>query len=102
MNRFRNYISVAFLLLAVAGLLSSMAHYHSDGLECLHHANEQHYTESDPVCPVCTISSYTPDVDTAPFIHNLEYQEVLVLAPDINFLNEPFTPLLGRSPPVLI
>ncbi|WP_428236368.1 hypothetical protein [Gracilimonas sp.] len=102
MSRFRNYISVAFLLLAVAGLLSSMAHYHSGGLECLHHANEQHYTESDPVCPVCTISSYTPDTNSAPFIHILEYQEVLISITDFHFSDEPFTPLLGRSPPALI
>ena len=79
-----------------------MAHYHSDGLECLHHANEQHYTESDPVCPVCTITNYTPVTELVSFNHILEYQENLVLVQELYLSDEPFAPLLGRSPPALV
>ncbi|MGN8225896.1 hypothetical protein [Gracilimonas sp. BCB1] len=102
MSRFKNYISVAFLLLAVVGLLSSMAHYHSDGLECLHHANEQHYTESDSVCPVCTIVTHTFTGDTNELKHMLEFQEKLIAFQALLISNEPFNPLLGRSPPSLV
>ena len=76
-----------------------MAHYHSEGLECLHHANEQHYAEDDPVCPVCTIVTYTPIEDNYSLTHILEFQEVNVSVEEPMISNEPFAPLLGRSPP---
>ncbi|MEQ8523254.1 hypothetical protein [Gracilimonas sp.] len=102
MSRFRNYISIAFLFLAVTGTLISMAHYHSEGLECLHHANEQHYAETDPVCPVCTIVTYTPVTEPSSSIHILEYQESLISIPEFFISDEPFTPLLGRAPPATV
>ncbi|GAB5408635.1 MAG: hypothetical protein BalsKO_10000 [Balneolaceae bacterium] len=44
---------IAFL--AVAGLIGSLTHYHSEGLECLEHAEEQHFVQNEMFCPVCTV-----------------------------------------------
>jgi uncharacterized paraquat-inducible protein A len=84
------------------GTLISMAHYHSEGLECLHHANEQHYAETDPVCPVCTILVYEDTGDKLSFTHELTYQETIVAIQEILLSDEFHTPLLGRAPPSLI
>jgi hypothetical protein len=84
------------------GILVSMAHYHSEGLECLDHANEEHYAESDPVCPVCTIVAYTDSGESLDVSHLLEYQETLVAVQELLIADDIFTPLLGRAPPALI
>jgi len=102
LSRFRNFISFIFLALAVVGMLGAMAHYHSEGLECLHHANEQHYAENDPVCPVCTIVSDTTYEESVNYTHILEFQETLVAVQELLIAEEFHTPLLGRAPPALI
>jgi hypothetical protein len=84
------------------GILGSMAHYHSEGLECLHHANEQHYAESDPICPICTVITYTDTAKSVDFTKVLEYQETLVAVQELLIAEEFHTPLLGRAPPALI
>lgn len=47
------YSLVAFI--AIAGLFGSLTHYHSEGLECLDHAEEQHFVQNEIICPICTL-----------------------------------------------
>lgn len=51
-NTYR-YSLIAFL--AVVGLIGSLTHYHSEGLECLDHAEEQHFVQNENFCPICTL-----------------------------------------------
>jgi hypothetical protein len=88
--------------LAVMGLVSSLAHYHSESLECLNHADEQHYTQNNNLCPVCTIvvDNTTPVENDFQGIFTFEqlveeFQQI-ILTP-VSYYLEP-----GRAPPTLV
>ena len=91
-----------FALTAVLGLFGSLMHYHSEGLECLNHAEEQHYVQNDNTCPICTLvveADHNADLDFEGF---LAPEGILVIsfteAPSVDlFLSEP-----GRAPPFMV
>lgn len=79
----------------------SMLHYHSEGLECLSHADEQHYTQNELLCPVAGIVAVTGGETQPSFDGLLKFHyTVFDLAP-LYLSAQPFVPLLGRAPPVI-
>ncbi|MEP1152113.1 MAG: hypothetical protein ABJH08_10340 [Balneola sp.] len=96
-----NRYSFLFALLAISGLFSSMAHYHSEGLECLDHANEAHIVEYEVYCPISTL------VSDDYFLFTSESELILTTTDRFLFETseqalEAFIPSLsGRSPPFL-
>lgn len=75
-----------------------MVHYHSEGLECLEHAEEAHIVEYDVYCPISTL------VSDADFIDPIEFDAFITFDSKIFYLNDQtlksFIPSkLGRSPP---
>ena len=99
-TRFR-YIYSVLAIAAVIGLFGSLMHYHSEGLDCLTHAEEQHFVQNYNTCPICTL---TVDVD---FDFNLSFdaflapESILIVfeleAPSADlFLTRP-----GRAPPFM-
>lgn len=91
--------SLFIAFLAVIGLFSSLVHYHSDGLDCLDHAEEAHIIQTDSFCPICTLVSRTD------FVPTLELQafltsEGVVIDSYVQLASNPILPSLkGRSPP---
>lgn len=80
----------------------SMLHYHSAGLECLHHAEEQHITENDLLCPVSGIVAVTGGEIQPSFDGLLKFQDIIVVDLQPLYLStQPFVPLLGRAPPIM-
>ncbi|MFY0684907.1 MAG: hypothetical protein JXR20_10180 [Balneola sp.] len=78
-----------------------MAHYHSEGLECLDHANEAHIVEYEVYCPISTL------VSDDYFLFTSESELILTTTDRFLFETseqalEAFIPSLsGRSPPFL-
>lgn len=101
MRSFKNNISVFFLLLAMAGTMLSMLHYHSEGLECLSHADEQHYTQNELLCPVAGIVAVTGGETQPTFDGLLKFHYTVVDLAPLYLSAQPFVPLLGRAPPVI-
>jgi len=93
------YSLIAFL--AIAGLIGSLTHYHSEGLECLDHAEEQHYVQNENFCPICTL------VVSADFEVNNSAKAYLLGEEYFFFYNEDITPTTpiysdpGRAPPFM-
>lgn len=89
------------VLLTLSGLFTSMVHYHSDGLECLNHANEAHIIEYDVYCPISTL------VSDDYFLFTSETELILTTTERLLFETpekafEPFIPSKsGRSPPFI-
>ena len=80
----------------------SMLHYHSDGLECLSHAEHQHITENDLLCPVSGIVAVT-GFETQPALDGiLKFHYTVIDRAPLYLSAQPFVPLLGRAPPTLI
>ena len=89
-----------FSFIAVIGLFVSMVHYHSEGLECLEHAEEAHIVEYDVYCPISTL------VSDADFIEPIKLDALISFVSKIFYQNDQilknFTPSkLGRSPPAI-
>lgn len=80
----------------------SMMHYHSDGLLCVHHAEEQHFTENEILCPVAGLIAVTSDSNPADYTRDLQYQETLVVTQELLLSTDIHYPLLGRDPPFMI
>lgn len=101
MKKVYTHISYYFAVAAIIGLFGSIMHYHSEGLECITHVNEQHYVENDDFCPICT---FVVDEDFESYLsfEGFISQEGAIVDSSIN-LNTQFTPLikLGRAPPSL-
>lgn len=80
----------------------SMLHYHSDGLACLHHAEEQHYTQNEILCPVAGIVAVTPG-EIQPSLDGLmKFHDNIVDIQPLYLSVQPFVPLLGRAPPFML
>lgn len=90
---------IAFL--AVIGLFSSLVHYHSDGLDCLDHAEEAHIIQNDNFCPICTLvgrTNFVPISELKAFLT----PEGVVIDSYAQLASNPVAPSLkGRSPPSL-
>jgi len=98
----KNHISFLFLFAAVFGIMLSMMHYHSEGLECLHHAEEQHYTQNELLCPAAGIVAVNGAEAQPLFDDLIKFPEEIIIANPLFLSQQPFTSLLGRAPPTLI
>lgn len=98
----KKHISIAIYLLTVAGLFLSVSHYHSEVMECLDHASEQHYTEDIPLCPVCSVLGDYDFTETETFKGYLFTQDVISETADLQTVAD-FTPCKqSRAPPALV
>lgn len=98
--KMRNYIQSFICVMALAGIFLSTSHYHNEVMECLIHADEQHISENNLLCPVCALVSDVPESAPLP-------QSPLLISLNINFAlskaDFSFSPSLHqlRAPPVL-
>ena len=88
--------------LAVLGLFVSMVHYHSEGLECLDHAEEAHFIQTQDYCPISTLVTDDDFVTTFSFEVLLHFQELLLKHSSENITDLSISIKKGRSPPSLI
>lgn len=99
MRTLNKHIVLFLGLFVIGGLFSSLAHYHSEGLECVEHAQEAHYVKNEATCPVSTLLAGF-DVDTRlSFDGFITPQNVLLkelILPSSEDHHELF---LGRDPP---
>lgn len=79
-----------------------MAHYHSEGLECLEHANEQHITENEILCPICAITAFTDTGHDSDLSDIIKFEESTVEVESLLIAYQPIASLLGRAPPSVI
>lgn len=79
----------------------SMLHYHSEGLECLDHVDEQHYTQNELLCPAAGITAVTADESQHSFDGFLKFHDNIIDIHPLYLSAQPFVPLLGRAPPFL-
>jgi len=100
--RSKHYIASLFLTLGVFGIMMSMMHYHSDGLLCVHHAEEQHYAENELLCPVAGLIAINFDNSPSDYTTILQYQETLVDVQELLLSTDVHDSLLGRAPPYMI
>lgn len=100
--RSKKNIVAIFLTLGVFGIMLSMTHYHSEGLLCLHHAEEQHYTENELLCPVAGLVAVQTDSHSTDYNTLLQYQETLVEVQELLLTTEVHDTLQGRAPPFMI
>jgi len=101
MNNKQTFYFLPVALITVLGFFASLAHYHSDGLECLDHAEESHIVQTESFCPVSTLVS---DNDfTIPFTFEVilpsEDQPIQYKSEDK--YNTYIASKSGRSPPFL-
>lgn len=87
-------------LLAVIGLFTSLVHYHSDGLECIEHAEEAHIVEYEVYCPISTL------VSDADFVEPTEFDAFISFDSKIFYKNDQTLKSFsstkpGRSPPAI-
>lgn len=99
---YKNLTSFHFIaIFAVIGLFTSLVHYHSEGLECLDHAEETHFIQTVDYCPVCTLVS---DVDfkTPLSFDGFLVQKDSILEVKLAFKNPFFSSSkFGRAPPFM-
>ncbi len=97
-----NRHTVLFLgLFVIGGLITSLAHYHSEGLECVEHAQEAHYVQNEVTCPVSTLLAGF-DIDTRlSFDGFLTPESVLIKELILPSSEEHHHLFLGRDPPAL-
>ena len=87
--------------LAVLGLFVSMVHYHSEGLECLDHAEEAHFIQTQDYCPVSTLVTDEDFITTFTFEVLLPYQDLLISAFSEEIIDLSISIKKGRSPPTI-
>ena len=90
---------IAFL--AVIGLFSSLVHYHSDGLDCLDHAEEAHIIQNDNFCPICTLVVQADILEPLSFDVFLSFFEILDLPSLIEVTDQTSSLFSGRAPPLV-
>ncbi len=92
------YVATAVLILG--GLFTSLIHYHSDGLECIEHAEHAHIIEYEVYCPISTL------VSDADFIEPISFDAFITFDSKIFYKNDQIlknfiSTKLGRSPPFI-
>ena len=96
---FRKNISLFISVVVVAGLVFSISHYHNETMECLNHAESQHITDNDLLCPICGITAFAEPV-SQPSVDGLWYQESIYEINDLLLIVQPFELLPSRAPPI--
>ncbi|WP_020401692.1 hypothetical protein [Gracilimonas tropica] len=102
MKKFSTHIPALFLFVAVIGTMLSMFHYHSAGLECLHHAEEQHYVQNEVVCPVSGIIAVTGAEAQPQFDELFRFPDTIADYAPLYLSAQPYPHVFGRAPPVVI
>ena len=99
MHQSRKYISALILSLTMTGFFLSIAHFHSEGLSCIEHAKEQHYTENSSYCPLDVLRAEepeTPGITSEIFLN----PEERVFLPGVPVLSKTESgPKPARAPP---
>ena len=90
---------IAFL--AVIGLFSSLVHYHSDGLDCLDHAEEAHIVQNESFCPICTLVVHADILEPLSFQAYIAFFEILDLPSFIEVTDQTSSLFSGRAPPLV-
>lgn len=98
----KKHIATLFLTVGVLGIMLSMIHYHSEGLLCVHHAEEQHYTENELLCPVAGLVAIQTEDTPTDYNFLLQYQQTLINIQELLLSIEFHNSLLGRAPPFVI
>lgn len=101
MNRKITYRYSLIAFLAVAGLFGSLTHYHSEGLECLDHAEEQHFVQNEIFCPICTVlvsSDFDTNFASEAYLLGEKYYTFYI---DDIFEVDTFYSKSGRAPPFM-
>lgn len=102
MNTFRSQIANLLLALSVVGMMMSIMHHHSEGLLCVHHAEEQHVTTNDLLCPIAGLTAITPN-DAQPDTKGyFKYKDAQFPIQERLFSSDIHHVLLGRAPPFMI
>ncbi|MEO9887128.1 MAG: hypothetical protein ABJR05_15695 [Balneola sp.] len=96
-----NKYSFFIALLAVVGLFSSLVHYHSEGLECLEHAEEAHIVQNESFCPICTLVVQADIPKPLSFDAFLLFFEILDSPYIIQLPNQTSFFFSGRAPPLV-
>ena len=87
---------------AVIGLFFSLVHYHSEGLECLEHAEEAHFIQTQDYCPISTLVTDDDFITTFSFEVLLPYQDLLQNNSPEEIIYLSISIKKGRSPPSMI
>lgn len=88
--------------MVVAGLFGALTHYHSESMECLQHADEQHYVQNDEFfCPIC-IPAQSNIIDDHTISHSLTDTHESVTSFEKIYVEKLRTGLnTSRAPPVV-
>lgn len=101
MNNKITYKFSLVAVLAIIGLFGSLTHYHSEGLECLDHAEEQHFVQNEIFCPICTLlvsGDFETNLSSEAYLFGEEYSPFY--SDDISEVDT-FYSKLGRAPPFM-
>lgn len=102
MKRGITKISYLIWIIAIGGFVGSTMHYHSESLHCLDHAEEQHYTENEQLCPIGIVkkSQLSTTVDTIETI----FTEIGLLSQPLYLIQAEsfFNYKKNRAPPSLV
>ena len=102
MRKHRQHIFTLLTYITIVSATGSITHYHSEGLECLQHADEAHIVQTENTCPICTLVVST---DFDPIIVSTDLNtavETIDFFDDRELLSPSFLLAPGRSPPFMI
>lgn len=101
MNNKQTFYFIPVALFAMLGLFISLVHYHSDGLECLDHAEEAHIVQTESFCPICTLVVQADIPKPLSFDALLSFFEILNAPSIIQLPNQTSFFFSGRAPPLV-
>lgn len=102
LSKYLIYFRSVTALMAVICMLGATMHYHSESMECLEDAHEEHYTDSTFDCPICVRIIHFTHPSLSETTVPLEATTDFVL-PDFDGTHELFDSFkLGRAPPSLV
>tara|TARA_R110002126_G_scaffold35949_2_gene109899 strand:+ start:8410 stop:8715 length:306 start_codon:yes stop_codon:yes gene_type:complete len=101
MNNKQAFYFLPVALFAVLGLFTSLVHYHSDGLECLDHAEEAHIVQNESFCPICTLIVQADIPKPLSFDAFLSFFEILNSPSIIPLPDSTFFLFSERAPPLV-
>ncbi len=99
--KLRKHIAPVLIAISVFGLFLSMAHYHDTSLDCLHHSDEQHFTQNTVVCPVCTVIVHHDSEANQPFNAFISFESYIESFDELILFQEHYNTPLGRAPPFM-